>query len=123
MIIENVKDKMIILYSEGSNKITDKERTFFSNAIFLPKDADISKYVEVPRDIWRPFVENDDKIYDILDDKIQEQKGNMAQQEEMVLTTMEAISELYETISNLEKKLNKLLGGVFNGNGNGNDLL
>lgn len=151
MIIENVQDKMIVLYAEGSNKITDSKKSFFTNSVFLPINSDISKYIEVSRDIWRAYIENDGKDFDILYDKIEEQTGVNTQQGEMILSTMEsvadsyeqmlnietatsenqnnvlvsmdAIAELYEAILNLQMELESLKGGDSNGNSNGDNIL
>ena len=96
MIIENIQDKMIVLYAEGSNKITDSKKSFFTNSVFLPINSDISKYIEVPRDIWRGYIEGDGKDFDILFDKIEEQSSVNDVQDELILSSMDAIAETYE---------------------------
>lgn len=106
MIIENIKDKMIVLYAEGSNKITDSKKSFFTNSVFLPINSDISKYIEVSRDIWRAYIENDGKDFDILYDKIEEQTEVNTQQGEMILSSMDAIAENYETSLSIQNDNN-----------------
>lgn len=107
MIIEN-RDGLIILYSEGTNKITNKSRTLYSDVIYLGKNDSTDNYEEVPRDIWKNFVEIiDEDLEDakerlktleekVEDDKLELQEENMMQ-DELILSTMDAIAETYET--------------------------
>ena len=63
MIIEN-RNGLTILYAEGTNKITDKKRTLYSDCIYIAKRDKAENYEEVSRDIWRIFVKDDAKIND-----------------------------------------------------------
>ena len=63
MIIEN-RSGLTILYAEGTNKITDKKRTLYSDCIYLAKSDKAENYEVVSRDIWRIFVKDDAKIND-----------------------------------------------------------
>ena len=58
MIVENLKD-LTILHAEGTNKITNSDRTFFSDFIYLGKNDSPDNYEEVPRTIWKHFVEEE----------------------------------------------------------------
>lgn len=107
MIIEN-RDGLIILYSEGTNKITNKNRTLYSNIIYLGKNDSADNYEEVSKDIWKNFVEViDPNLEDLKEnlktleekaenDKLELQEENMLQ-DELILSTMDAIAETYET--------------------------
>lgn len=57
MIIDK-KNNLTTLYAEGTNKITNAKRSFFSNYIYLGKNDDPANYEEVPREIWKNFVED-----------------------------------------------------------------
>ena len=107
MIIEN-RDGLIILYSEGTNKITNKNRTLYSSIIYLGKNDSVDNYEEVSKDIWKNFVEViDPNLEDLKEnlktleekaenDKLELQEENMLQ-DELILSTMDAIAETYET--------------------------
>ena len=58
MIIENLNG-LTVLYAEGNNKITNTERTFFTNIVYLGKNDSVENYKEVPRAIWKHFVEEE----------------------------------------------------------------
>lgn len=156
MIIEN-RDGLIILYSEGTNKITNKNRTLYSNIIYLGKNDSADNYEEVSKDIWKNFVEViDEDLEDtkerlktlegkVENDKLELQEENVMQDElilttmdavatsyediletqtaniqneENILVSMDAIAELYETIMNLTLEIEALKGGVDNGDSN-----
>ena len=55
MIIEKMNG-VIALYSEGDNKITNKEMSFFSNVVYLGKNDNIDNYKEVGYDVWRNYI-------------------------------------------------------------------
>ena len=57
MIVENING-MTVLYSEGNNKITNKDRSFFSDFIYLGKNDSPDNYEEVGREIWKHFIED-----------------------------------------------------------------
>ena len=57
MIIENFKGIIRIFADEGK-KITNKDRSFFSDFIYLGKNDSPDNYVEVGREIWKHFIED-----------------------------------------------------------------
>ena len=57
MIIENLNG-LIVLHEEGTNKITNKDRSFFSDFIYLGKNDSPDNYEEVGREIWKHFIED-----------------------------------------------------------------
>ena len=58
MIIENLSG-LIRLVAEGSNKITNKKREFYSDFIYLGKNDSIDNYEEVPYEVWGLFLDNE----------------------------------------------------------------
>ena len=58
MIIENLNGLIRMLADEGK-KITNSERSFFSDFIYLGKNDSIDNYEEVGREIWKHFVEEE----------------------------------------------------------------
>ena len=57
MIIENYKGMTRIFADEGK-KITNKDRSFFSDFIYLGKNDSPDNYEEVGREIWKHFIED-----------------------------------------------------------------
>ncbi len=107
MLIEN-KDGLTIIYAEGTNKITNSSRTFFSDLIYLGKSDSVDNYVEIEKDIWKNFIKiTDPDIEDLkenlnaLDEKVDSNKTELdatnLSQDEMILSSMDAIAENYET--------------------------
>ena len=83
MIIENLSG-LIRLVAEGSNKITDKNRTFYTDFIYLSKNDKVENYEEVPYEVWGLF--SDDEIpknkVEELTNKIKELEEEKAALEE-----------------------------------------
>ena len=63
MTIDNYKGIMRLLADEGK-KITNKDRSFFSDFIYLGKNDSPDNYEEVGREIWKHYIieENPDMI-------------------------------------------------------------
>ena len=57
MIIDNSKGLNKLLADEGK-KITNSERSFFSDFIYLGKNDSPDNYEEVGREIWKHFIED-----------------------------------------------------------------
>ena len=57
MIIENYKGMTRIFADEGK-KITNKEKSFFSDFIYLGINDSPDNYEEVGREIWKHFIED-----------------------------------------------------------------
>ena len=55
MIIKELNG-VVVLYSEGDNKITNIHRAFFANLVYLGKNDSIDNYEEVPYDVWRNYL-------------------------------------------------------------------
>ena len=58
MIIENFKGITRIFADEGK-KITNKNRSFFTDFIYLGKNDSPDNYEEVGREIWKHFVQEE----------------------------------------------------------------
>ena len=83
MIIDNSNGLTRILAHEGK-KITNKDRSFFSDYIYLGKSDTPDNYEEVGREIWKHFIEEENPNVDELKEQIkdlQEDRDNL----EMVL--------------------------------------
>lgn len=63
MVIDKSNGTIKIIADEGK-KITNKDRTIFSDFIFIAKSSNVDDYEEVGREIWKHFIieENPDVI-------------------------------------------------------------
>ena len=86
MIVENING-MTVLHSEENNKITNSERTIFVDYIYLGKNDSINNYQEVPREIWKHFIEDKPTDFDILQEKISDNNSMITNLEELLLDT------------------------------------
>ena len=58
MVIDNANGLIKMLADEGK-KITNKDRSFFSDFIYLGKNDSPDNYEEVGREIWKHFIEEE----------------------------------------------------------------
>ena len=58
MIIKD-NDGLIVIYAEDNNKITNSDRSFFTDYIYLGKHDNPQNYEEVGREIWKHFIEEE----------------------------------------------------------------
>ena len=58
MIVENLNG-LIRLIAEGDNKITNKNRSFYTDFIYLSKNDKVENYEEVPYEVWGLFLEDE----------------------------------------------------------------
>ena len=100
MIVEN-KDGLTVIYAEDENKITNSQRTFFSDFIYLGKFDSVDNYEEVPRYIWKQFVKDDNPTLNGAVEDIQElqEKTNTLSETSEVLTEQVAILEETQSLS------------------------
>ena len=83
MIIDNCKGIIRVFADEGK-KITNKDRSFFADFIYLGKNDSPDNYEEVGREIWKHFIEEENPDVNELKEQIkdlQEDRNNL----EMVL--------------------------------------
>ena len=57
MIIDN-SNGLIRMLADENKKITNKDRSFFSDFIYLGKNESPDNYEEVGREIWKHFIED-----------------------------------------------------------------
>ena len=94
MIIEE-KDGLIKLLAEGTNKITNIERSFFSDFIYLGNNDSPSKYEEVGREIWKHFIEEENPDIAILKEELLDikEQNKVLEQENIKLKSNQTILE------------------------------
>ena len=83
MIIENLNGLIRMLADEGK-KITNSDRSFFADFIYLGKNDSPDNYEEVGREIWKHFIEEENPDVNGLKEQIkdlQEDRDNL----EMIL--------------------------------------
>ena len=108
MIIDNSNGLTRILADEGK-KITNKDRAFFSDFIYLGKNDSPDNYEEVGREIWKHFIEEENP--DVVELQTQTKDINntinivMAaladsdkQNSSAIDTILLAINDLYKTL-------------------------
>ena len=81
------KDKFVKLLADDGYKITNADRTFFSDFIYLGKNDSPDNYEEVPRAIWKHFVEDKSTDFDILSERIEDCNSSILQLEELYIQT------------------------------------
>ena len=86
MIIED-KNGLVRLLADENKKITNKDRSFFSDFIYLGKNDSPDNYEEVGREIWKHFIEDKPTDFDILSEKISDNNSMIANLEELLLDT------------------------------------
>lgn len=86
MIIKE-KDKITMLCAEEGLKITDKNKSFFSDFIYVPKNYNPDNYEELPRSVWKNYVEDESTDFDILQEKISDNNLMIVNLEELLLDT------------------------------------
>ena len=75
------------LKAKEGNKITDKNRTFFNDFIYVPDNYNPNDSEEVGREIWKDFIEDKPTDFDILQEKISDNNSMITNLEELLLDT------------------------------------
>ena len=86
MIIENCKEMTRIFADEGK-KITNSERSFFSDFIYLGKNDSPDNYEEVGREIWKNFIKEKNPDIIELEARIEDLQGDRDNLEMLLLDT------------------------------------
>ena len=86
MIIENLNG-LIRIISEGENKITNKKREFYSDFVYLGKNDSPNNYEEVPRTIWKYYVEEQNPDVIELKEQIKDLREDRDNLEMVLLDT------------------------------------
>ena len=80
-------DKFIKIVADEGKKITNANRDFFSDFIYLGKNDSVDNYEEVGREIWKHFIEDKSTDFDILQEKISDNNSMITNLEELLLDT------------------------------------
>ena len=83
MIIENLSG-MTRIFAEGNNKITNKQRSFYTDFVYLGKNDSIDNYEEVGYDIWKHFID------EVPDSKVEKLESSI----EMLKTTQIELGDI-----------------------------
>lgn len=99
MIIDNL-DGMVILRAEGSNKITNEARDFFTETIYLGKNDSPDNYEEVGREIWKYFVKEENPDINELKARTDDLQSSVSslQEETSILNETQLMSEEIDNI-------------------------
>ena len=112
MTVDNYKGIVRIFADEGK-KITNKDRSFFSDFIYLGKNDSPDNYVEIGREIWKHFIE--DPNPDVVE--LQAQTKDINETMNIIMTALansdeqnsSAIDTILLAIDDLYKMLEPLL--------------
>ena len=112
MTVDNYKGIVRIFADEGK-KITNKDRAFFSDFIYLGKNDSPDNYEEVGREIWKHFIE--DPNPDVVE--LQAQTKDINETMNIIMTALansdeqnsSAIDTILLAIDDLYKMLEPLL--------------
>lgn len=80
-------DKFIKIAADEGKKITNANRDFFSDYVYLSKNDSADNYEEVGREIWKHFIEDKPTDFDILQEKISDNNSMITNLEELLLDT------------------------------------
>ena len=86
MIIDNSNGLTRILADEGK-KITNKNRSFFSDFVYLGKNDSSDNYEEVGREIWKHFIEEENPDVNELKEQIKDLREDRDNLEMVLLDT------------------------------------
>ena len=104
MVIDKSNGTVKIIADEGK-KITNRDRTIFSDFLFIAKSSNIDDYEEVGREIWKHFIEDKSTDFDILSEEIDTLSSGQVLLEETLLDS-------YFRLLDIELKIE--LSGLFN---------
>lgn len=94
MIIKD-NDGLIVIYAEDNKKITNSDRSFFTDYIYLGKNDNPQNYEEVGREIWKHFIEEENP--DITE--LQAQTKDINETMDIIMTALATSDEQsYEAI-------------------------
>ena len=84
-VIDN--GKIIKILAEEGKKITNSERSFFSDFIYLGKNDSPDNYEEVGREIWKHFMEEENPDVKELKEQIKDLREDRDNLEMVLLDT------------------------------------
>ena len=98
MIIENFKGIIRVFADEGK-KITNKDRSFFSDFMYLGKNDSPDNYEEVGREIWKHFIEEENPDVKELTVRTEDLKKDIQTLNEVQSTNLETDDMLMSAIA------------------------
>ena len=84
-VIDN--GKIIKILAEEGKKITNKDRSFFSDFIYLGKNDSVDNYEEVGREIWKHFIEEENPDVKEFQEQIKDLREDRDNLEMVLLDT------------------------------------
>ena len=107
------KNNLVKLLADEGKKLTNKDRSFFTDFIYLGKNDSTDNYEEVPRAIWKHFIE--DPNPDVVE--LQAQTKDINETMNIIMTALadsdeqnsSAIDTILLAIDDLYKMLEPLL--------------
>ena len=84
-VIDN--GKIIKILSDEGKKITNSERSFFSDFIYLGKNDSPDNYEEVGKEIWKHFIEEENPDVNELKEQIKDLQADRDNLEMVLLDT------------------------------------
>ena len=76
-----------VLIADEGKKITNSERSFFSDFIYLGKNDSPDNYVEVGREIWKHFIEEENPDVNEFKEQIKDLREDRDNLEMVLLDT------------------------------------
>ena len=92
-------DKFIKIVADEGKKITNANRDFFSDYIYLSKNDTPDNYEEVGREIWKHFIEEENPDIRELTARTEDLQENVQVLNEMQNTSLETDSMLMSAIA------------------------
>ena len=86
MTVDNYKGIVRIFADEGK-KLTNKDRSFFTDFIYLGKNDSPDNYEEVGREIWKHFIEEENPDVKELQEQIKDLREDRDNLEMVLLDT------------------------------------
>ena len=81
------KGSIKVLLADEGKKITNKDRSFFSDYIYLGKNDSPENYEEVGREIWKHFIEEENPDVKELKEQIKDLREDRDNLEMVLLDT------------------------------------
>ena len=78
---------LVTLFADEGKKITNKDRSFFSDFIYLGKNDSPDNYEEVGREIWKHFIEEENPDVKELKEQIKDLREDRDNLEMVLLDT------------------------------------
>ena len=92
-------DKFIKIVADEGKKITNANRDFFSDYVYLSKNDSADNYEEVGREIWKHFIEEENPDIRELTARTEDLQENVQVLNEMQNTSLETDSMLMSAIA------------------------